>query len=150
MIRLCLVALAMALAFAAPAAAQSGSAPTIPQTALIQPAELAASLKAGEKPAILQVGFKKMFDEAHIPGAVYAGPGNAENGIAALKTAALSLDKTKPVILYCGCCPWTRCPNVAAAWRTLSELGFAKLKVLYIPDNFGADWAEKGYPVVHG
>jgi hypothetical protein len=39
---------------------------------------------------------------------------------------------------------------VAAAWRTLSELGFSKLKVLYIPNNFGADWAEKGYPVVHG
>ena len=149
MIRLCLAVLLMALV-SAPAAAQSGSAPTIPKAALIQPEELAASLKAGDKPAILQVGFKKMFDEAHIPGAVYAGPGNNADGIAALKTAAQSLDKAKPVILYCGCCPWTRCPNVAAAWRTLSELGFSKLKVLYIPDNFGADWAEKGYPVVHG
>ena len=150
MIRLCFAAFVMALALAAPAAAQSGSAPTIPATALIQPGELAASLKAGDKPAILQVGFKKMYDEAHIPGAVYAGPGNNTDGIAALKTAAQTLDKAKPVILYCGCCPWIRCPNVAAAWRTLSELGFTKLKVLYIPDNFGADWAEKGYPVVHG
>jgi len=150
MIRLCLAALVIALTFAAPAAAQSGSAPTIPATALVQPEELAASLKAGDKPAILQVGFKKMYDEAHIPGAVYAGPGNNADGIAALKTAAGSLDKAKPVILYCGCCPWIRCPNVAAAWRTLSEMGFSKLKVLYIPDNFGADWAEKGYPVVHG
>jgi rhodanese-related sulfurtransferase len=150
MIRLCLATILMALAFAAPAAAQSGSAPTIPKTALIQPEELAAALKAGDKPAILQVGFKKMFDEAHIPGAIYAGPGNTADGIAALKSAAQALDKGKPVILYCGCCPWIRCPNVAAAWRTLSELGFTKLKVLYIPDNFGADWAEKGYPVVHG
>ena len=150
MIRLCLAALVMALAFAAPAAAQSGSAPTLPATALVQPEELAASLKAGDKPAILQVGFKKMYDEAHIPGAVYAGPGNNADGIAALKMAAGSLDKAKPVILYCGCCPWIRCPNVAAAWRTLSDMGFSKLKVLYIPDNFGADWAEKGYPVVHG
>src|SRR5689334_3860331 len=100
MIRLCLAALVMALAFAAPAAAQSGSAPTIPQTALIQPADLAASLKAGDKPVILQVGFKKMFDEAHIPGAIYAGPGNNADGIAALKTAAQALDKTRPVILY--------------------------------------------------
>lgn len=150
MIRLCLATILMALAFAAPAAAQSGSAPTIPQSALIQPEELAAALKAGDKPAILQVGFKKMFDEAHIPGAIYAGPGNTADGIAALKSAAQALDKGKPVILYCGCCPWIRCPNVAAAWRTLSELGFTKLKVLYIPDNFGADWADKGYPVVHG
>lgn len=150
MIRLCLAAFVMAIALAAPAMAQSGSAPTIPKAALVQPEELAAQLKAGDKPAILQVGFKKMFDEAHIPGAIYAGPGNNADGIAALKTAAQSLDKAKPVILYCGCCPWIRCPNVAAAWRTLSEMGFSKLKVLYIPDNFGADWAEKGYPVVHG
>jgi thiosulfate/3-mercaptopyruvate sulfurtransferase len=150
MIRLCLAAFLMALASAFPAAAQSGSAPTIPKTALIQPEELAASLKAGEKPAILQVGFKLMYEEAHIPGALYGGPGNKDDGIAALKTAAQSLDKNKPVILYCGCCPWSRCPNVAAAWRTLNELGFTKLKVLYIPDNFGADWAEKGYPVAHG
>jgi rhodanese-related sulfurtransferase len=150
MIRFCLAALWMVLVAAAPAAAQSGSAPTIPKTALIQPEDFAASLKAGEKPAILQVGFRKLFDEAHIPGAIYAGPGNKDEGITSLKTAAQSLDKTKPVILYCGCCPWEHCPNVAAAWRTLSELGFSKLKVLYIPNNFGADWAEKGYPVVHG
>ena len=154
MIRLCLAALVMALlgtlAFAAPAAALSGSAPTIPKTALIQPEEFAASLKAGDKPAVLQVGFKKMFDEAHIPGAVYAGPGNKDDGIAALKAVAQSLDKTKPLVIYCGCCPWDHCPNVAAAWRTLSEMGFTHLKVLYIANNFGADWAEKGYPVVHG
>ena len=66
------------------------------------------------------------------------------------KTAAASIDKSQEVILYCGCCPWEHCPNVAAAWRTLKELGFTNLKVLYIPKNFGADWVEKGYPVVKG
>jgi hypothetical protein len=150
MIRFCLAALLVVLVAASPAAAQSGSAPTIPKTALIQPEEFAAALKSGEKPAILQVGFRKLFDEAHIPGAIYAGPGNKEDGIAALKTAVQSLDKTRPLVIYCGCCPWDHCPNVAAAWRTLGELGFSKLKVLYILNNFGADWAEKGYPVVHG
>jgi rhodanese-related sulfurtransferase len=150
MIRLGLFPLLVALVFALPVAAQPGSAPTIPQAALMQPEELAASLKAGEKPAILQVGFRVMYDEAHIPGALYAGPGSKDDGIAALKTAAQSLDKNKPLVIYCGCCPWTHCPNVAAAWRTLTQLGFTKLKVLYIPSNFGADWVEKGYPVVHG
>jgi thiosulfate/3-mercaptopyruvate sulfurtransferase len=150
MIRPCVVALLMAFAIITPAAAQPGSAATIPQSALVQPEELAASLKAGQKPVILQVGFRKMYDEAHIPGAIYAGPTGKEDGIAQLKTAAGSLGKDKPVVIYCGCCPWEHCPNVAAAWKTLSELGFTKLKVLYIPSNFGADWAEKGYPVVHG
>ncbi|HEY2009358.1 MAG TPA: rhodanese-like domain-containing protein [Rhizomicrobium sp.] len=130
--------------------AQSGSAPTIPQGALIQPAELASMLKGGPKPTILQVGFKVMYDEAHIPGAVYAGPGSKDEGIAALKEAAGSIDKGGEVILYCGCCPWERCPNVAAAWRTMKEMGFTNLKVLYIANNFGADWVEKGYPVVKG
>ena len=87
MIRPCLVALLMAFAIITPAA-QPGSATTIPQSALVQPEELAASLKAGEKPVILQVGFRKMYDEAHIPGAVYAGPTGKEDGIAQLKTAA--------------------------------------------------------------
>ena len=141
---------AFVMFFAAPALAQPGSAPTIPQSVLIQPAELAAMLKGGPKPVILQVGFKVMYDEAHIPGAVYGGPASKDDGVAVLKDAAANLDKSQETILYCGCCPWEHCPNVAAAWRTLKELGFTNLKVLYIPKNFGADWVEKGYPVVKG
>jgi thiosulfate/3-mercaptopyruvate sulfurtransferase len=153
MIRTWFAALLMLLALPAqvlPVQAQAGSAPTIPQSVLIQPAELAATLKSGPKPVILQVGFKVMYDEAHIPGALYAGPGSKDDGIAVLKEAAASIDKSQEVILYCGCCPWEHCPNVAAAWRTLKELGFTNLKVLYIPKNFGADWVEKGYPTVKG
>jgi rhodanese-related sulfurtransferase len=150
MIRPALAILLMLLGLAAPAAAQSGSAPSIPQTALIQPADLAAQLKKGETPAILQVGFRVMYDEAHIPGSLYAGPTGKDEGVALLKQSVQSLDKNKPLVIYCGCCPWVRCPNVANAWRTLTELGFKNLKVLYIENNFGADWAEKGYPTVHG
>jgi rhodanese-related sulfurtransferase len=138
------------LSFAAPAMAQSGSAPTIPQSALVQPADLAAQLQRGETPQLVQVGFKVMYDEAHIPGSIYAGPTGKAEGIASLKQAAASFDKDKPLVIYCGCCPWTRCPNVAGAWKTLTELGFKNLKVLYIAENFGADWAEKGYPTTHG
>lgn len=130
------------------APAQPGSAPTIPQSYLIQPQELAQSLKSGPKPIILQVGFRIMYDEAHIPGAIYAGPAAKENGIVALKAAVESIPKDRPIVIYCGCCPWDHCPNIAAAWRTIVALGFNKLKVLYIPNNFGADWVEKGYPVV--
>ena len=148
MIRALLAAILMFVTV--PALAQPGSAPTIPQSFLMQPAELAAALKSGPKPVILQVGFKMMYDQAHIPGALYAGPGGKDDGIAALKTAAASIDKASPVVIYCGCCPWDHCPNVAAAWRTLKDLGFTQLKVLYIASNFGADWVEKGYPVVKG
>jgi thiosulfate/3-mercaptopyruvate sulfurtransferase len=29
-------------------------------------------------------------------------------------------------------------------------MGFTNVKILYIADNFGADWVEKGYPVGKG
>ena len=28
----------------------------------------------------------------------------------------------------------------------LHKLGFTKVQVLYIADNFGTDWVDKGYP----
>jgi hypothetical protein len=150
MIRPALAILLMLLGLAAPAAAQSGSAPSIPEEALVQPIVLAAALKSGEKPTILQVGFRVMYDDAHIPGAIYAGPTGKDEGVALLKQAVAALDKNRPLVIYCGCCPWVRCPNIANAWKTLTALGFKNLQVLYIADNFGADWAEQGYPTVHG
>jgi hypothetical protein len=36
---------------------------------------------------------------------------------------------------------------VAAAYRQVVALGFTRVKVLYIENNFGQDWADKGYPV---
>jgi hypothetical protein len=32
----------------------------------------------------------------------------------------------------------------------MKSLGFTRLKVLHIADNFGADWVDKGYPVAQG
>jgi hypothetical protein len=29
-------------------------------------------------------------------------------------------------------------------------MGFTNVKVLYLTDNFGTDWADKGYPVERG
>ena len=36
------------------------------------------------------------------------------------------------------------------AYDALTAMGFTNFKVLYIADNFGANWADKGYPVVKG
>ena len=121
----------------------------IPASALIQPAQLASELKAAP-PTILQVGFSKLYQQAHIPGAIYAGPTNSETGVAALKAAADKLPREAAIVIYCGCCPWNRCPNMDAAYTTLKAMGFSKLRALYIADNFGQDWVDKGYPVVTG
>jgi len=133
------------------AAAESAIAATdiIPASALIQPAQLASELKAAP-PTILQVGFSKLYQQAHIPGAIYAGPTNSETGLTALKAEAEKLSRDAAVVIYCGCCPWNRCPNMDAAYTTLKAMGFSRLKALYISDNFGQDWVDKGYPVVMG
>jgi thiosulfate/3-mercaptopyruvate sulfurtransferase len=121
----------------------------IPASALIQPAQLAGELKTAP-PTILQVGFSKLYQQAHIPGAIYAGPTNIETGLAALKAEAEKLPRGTAIVIYCGCCPWNRCPNMDAAYTTLKAMGFSKLRALYIADNFGQDWVDKGYPVVMG
>jgi hypothetical protein len=47
--------------------------------------------------------------------------------------------------VYCGCCPWDRCPNVKPAVELLKQMGFAKAKALYLGTGFKADWLDKGY-----
>jgi thiosulfate/3-mercaptopyruvate sulfurtransferase len=127
-------------------------AASIPADKLVQPADWAAKLKDGSesKTLMLHVGFKTMYDQAHIPGSEYAGPGNTGAGLQVLRDRVASLAKDAPIMIYCGCCPWTRCPNMAAAYDTLTELGFTNVKAMIIDDNFGKDWVEKGYPTAKG
>jgi rhodanese-related sulfurtransferase len=39
---------------------------------------------------------------------------------------------------------------VKPADDALRALGFTNVKVLYIADNFGTNWVDKGYPVAKG
>ena len=148
---LAVVAVPVVLAQAS-AEAPSSSATSIPKSRLIQPEALVQLLKAGEneKPLILQVGSRVMFSQAHIPGSDYAGPGSQAPGIQSLENTVSAVPKDKQIVLYCGCCPWNRCPNVGPAYKRLHDLGFTNVKVLYIANNFGDDWVNKGYPAVKG
>jgi thiosulfate/3-mercaptopyruvate sulfurtransferase len=131
------------------AGADPKSASSIPAAYLIQPADLAAVLKsaAAPKPAILQVGFRPLYAQAHILGAEYAGAAGDDEGRRTLRERVANLPKDTAIVIYCGCCPWSHCPNIAAAFTLLHDLGFTQLKVLYIAENFGSDWVHKGYPV---
>ena len=115
---------------------------------LVSPSELAAHL--AEKPLILHVGFPVLYRAAHIPGSGFAGPGSKAEGIASLRKAVEGQPRNREIVLYCGCCPWSHCPNVKPADDTLRTLGFTNVKVLYIADNFGTNWVDKGYPVAKG
>jgi rhodanese-related sulfurtransferase len=114
--------------------------------ALVQPKELAAELSA--KPAVFHVGFNTLWRNGkHIPGAVYAGPGNRPEGLEALKAAVAKLPKDREIVLYCGCCPWDHCPNIRPAFAALHEMGYTHVRALYIAENFKANWIDAGYPV---
>jgi len=138
----CMLLVAVNAALAAKPAA------SIPAEKLVQPAEWAAQLKDGSasNTLMLHVGFKTMFDQAHIPGSEYAGPGNTGAGLQVLRDRVATLAKNAPIMIYCGCCPWSRCPNMAGAYDTLIEMGFTNVKAMIIDDNFGTDWVDKGYP----
>ena len=130
----------------------SASALSIPQSQLMQPSELNRILQAGGagKPLVLQVGSHLMYSQAHIPGSIYAGPGAEQDGLQLLKSKVASLPKNKLIVIYCGCCPWSHCPNIGPAYKQLQDLGFTNVKALYIASNFGDDWVSKGYRVDHG
>jgi hypothetical protein len=119
---------------------------------LIQPADLVSVLKApgGPKPLIIQVGFRVLYLQAHIPGSEYIGPASSPEGMAMLRKRVEALPRGTAIVIYCGCCPWNQCPVIHPAYDALRGMGFTNVKALYIPRNFGVDWMQKGYPVARG
>src|SRR5581483_6368849 len=115
--------------------------------ALMQPEQLVSTLKSTAKPTVFYVGPKFLYAQAHIPGAEFIGPASDNDSLDRLRKRAVGLTKNSSVVLYCGCCPWDHCPNIRPAFKELQKLGFTNVKALYLPDSFGTDWADKGYPV---
>jgi len=109
-----------------------------------------AGAPADRKPVVICVGFHSLYHGAHIPGAAYHGPGSTPEGLAGLKNFAASLPRSANVVLYCGCCPLERCPNIRPAFEALRDAGFTNLRVLLLPKDFASDWVAKGYPTEKG
>jgi rhodanese-related sulfurtransferase len=132
------------VALSALTVAQAADSPTI------EPKDLAARLGKSPQVAIFQVGFGYQYRANHIPGAAYAGPGSRPDGIELLKSAAAKLPRDREIVIYCGCCPWDKCPNIKPAIEVLKSMGFTKVTALRIPTTFKADWIDQAYPVERG
>ena len=131
--------------------AQSSASDPWEKSQTVQPAELVKELgEAKTAPVIVFVGFQRLFTAGHIHGAQFHGSGGSAEGLAQLKTWAATVPRTANVVLYCGCCPMEKCPNIRPAFSALRELGFKNLRVLMLPNDFAADWADKGYPYDKG
>jgi thiosulfate/3-mercaptopyruvate sulfurtransferase len=137
---------------ASTAQVKSAPAPEWRNARQVSPTELAKKISGPAKlrPVILQVGFKVLYDGAHIPGAIFAGPASTVEGLARLRAVAEKIPHDKEVILYCGCCPWEKCPNIHPAYEELRRMGFSRLVVLLIPQDFAHDWVAQGFPVARG
>ncbi len=124
----------------------------IPEAQLLQPAQVMQILRSsnGDRPLILQVGSRVFYAQAHIPGSEYVGAAGEDSGLQALRERVKGLERSRFVIIYCGCCPWNKCPNIRRAYQQLISLGFTDVKVLYLSNNFGTNWVAEGYPVAKG
>jgi thiosulfate/3-mercaptopyruvate sulfurtransferase len=127
-------------------------ASTIPTSHLINPEELAKILQSpkAEKPLLIHVGFHVLYVQGHIPGSEYIGPASDASALQKLRTRVESLPRNKFIVIYCGCCPWTHCPNLKPADDALHAMGFTNVKALYLADNIVTNWRDKGYPFVTG
>ena len=110
---------------------------------LVQPEQVSKDLRT---PLLIHVGFPVLYRATHITGSVFAGPGSKEEGIADLKKAVAGQPRTREIVLYCGCCPFDKCPNIRPAFAALHEMGFTHVKVMVVPTNLKTDWIDKGYP----
>ena len=146
-----LLRLAALLVLAWVCSAQASSSDPWEQSQTVVPADLVKELgDTKSAPVIVFVGFQRLFTAGHIHGAQFHGSGGSAEGLGQLKTWAATLPRTANVVLYCGCCPMEKCPNIRPAFSAFRELGFKNLRVLMLPNDFAADWADKGYPYDKG
>jgi thiosulfate/3-mercaptopyruvate sulfurtransferase len=123
-----------------------------PESQTLKPADFVRELadKSKEHPTIVYVGFRTLFAGGHIPGATFHGTTSAEEGLAEFTKWAATLPRTTSLVIYCGCCPLEKCPNIRPAFTALNNLGFKNVRVLVLPTSFAKDWAEKNYPYEKG
>jgi hypothetical protein len=111
---------------------------------LKDPAVLAAAITdpKASKPVIFNIG-----PVQQIKGAIAIGPANKPANLEKLKQQLARLPKDTEVIIYCGCCPFSHCPNVRPAFELLQKMKFKNAKLLNLSTNLKDDWISKGYPM---
>ena len=109
---------------------------------LMEPASLAKTIDSKVNiPLIYCVG-----PGVVIPNSINIGPTSEENNLQKFKDSLSKLPRSADIVIYCGCCPFTHCPNVRPAIAALKEMNFTNYHLLDLPHNIKTDWIAKGYP----
>ena len=111
---------------------------------LLDPAVLAKILNNpnAPQPLVFSIGM-----QAIIKGSIDIGPTMRAENLNTLKEKLNKLPKNSQIIIYCGCCPFSRCPNIRPAMALLKSMHFSNYKLLNLPQNVKVDWIDKGYPM---
>jgi hypothetical protein len=114
------------------------------QKDLIEPSALAAILANSKaiQPKIFNIGVVD-----NIKGAINMGGVSEKENLQKLSSALSKLPKNTFIVVYCGCCPFDRCPNIRPAVNLLKTMGFTNGKLLNLPTNMKQNWIDRGYPI---
>ena len=110
---------------------------------LIEPNDLATQIESQNtlQPLLISVGPGGL-----IKGSVEVGPAKEKANLDKLKQLLAKEKKDRDIVIYCGCCPFEKCPNIRPAFMLLNNLKFTNHKLLNLPHNIKIDWIDKGYP----
>jgi hypothetical protein len=119
-------------------------APIWKKEQLMPTKELADKINANakDKPLIFNVG-----PMDNIKGAVAVGAATNITFADKMKGNLAMENKTRAVVVYCGCCSYQSCPNIKPAYDILIAQGFKNTKVLELPEGLKPDWVAKDYPM---
>ncbi|HYK76175.1 MAG TPA: rhodanese-like domain-containing protein [Daejeonella sp.] len=111
---------------------------------LMDPADLAAILRnpKAAQPLIYNIG---VVDD--IKGAKHLGASSEKANLEKFRKVLQTLPKNTNLVVYCGCCPFDKCPNIRPAFKLLNEMGFSHARLLNLPVNLKTNWISKGYPM---
>lgn len=111
---------------------------------LLEPSVLAARLNMPKDSelVIIDVGPAGVIKNAR-----ETGPVHEKEGMKNFRELLQLIPRSSEVVIYCGCCPFAKCPNIRPAFRTLVSMGFRNARLLDLSHNLKADWIDKGYPV---
>ncbi|WP_186758055.1 rhodanese-like domain-containing protein [Echinicola salinicaeni] len=111
---------------------------------MMPPTELVKKLQLpdAKQPIIISIG-----PQAVIKNSIDIGPGENKDNLKDLKTRLADVPKNAEIVIYCGCCPLTKCPNARPAFTLLNDMGFKNHKLLALLTNIKVDWIDKNYPL---
>jgi thiosulfate/3-mercaptopyruvate sulfurtransferase len=115
------------------------------QSQLLEPADLAKTLNntQASQPYVFCIG-----PQAVIKGSIDIGSTREQENLDAFRERLNKLPKDANIVIYCGCCPFDKCPNIRPAFELLNKMQFKNQKLLNLPRNVKVDWIDHGYPVM--